>query len=123
MSVPDNDLIVRLTMIRTFSTLIWSVPCSDFKQPTMILGVPRNDFKCLSSLLMKFQINDNKIEYLYTVPDNQSPPLLLWPTARGKFPVFVGSSLVLGLNGGHIIRGRIIPSNTVSYDEQVKMPV
>jgi len=32
--------------------------------------------------------------------------------------------LVLGLNGGRIIRGRIIPSNTtVSYDEQVKMPV
>jgi hypothetical protein len=31
--------------------------------------------------------------------------------------------LVLGLNGGRIIRGRIIPSNTVSYIEQVKMPV
>ena len=31
--------------------------------------------------------------------------------------------LVLGLNGGRIIQGRIIPSNTVSYDEQVKMPV
>jgi hypothetical protein len=31
--------------------------------------------------------------------------------------------LVLGLNGGRIIRGRIIPYNTVSYDERVKMPV
>ena len=26
-------------------------------------------------------------------------------------------AVVLGLNGGRIIQGRIIPSNTVSYDE------
>src|SRR5882762_5749398 len=33
-------------------------------QLTMIPGVPHNDFKCSSSLLMKFQINNNKIKYL-----------------------------------------------------------
>ena len=48
------------------------------------------------------------------------------PPSSDVYWVYVKSidpKLVLGLNGGCIIRGRIIPSNTVSYDKQVKVPV
>jgi hypothetical protein len=46
-------------------------------------------------------------------------PLPILSHGVGVGWVFSIYILVLGLNGGRIIRGRIIPSNTVSYDEGV----